>query len=214
MASCGVDHIAKQPDMTGYAWLQCLRSGPFAMSATCEKWLGLKNANHISVLVPVKTWYRTSDKPLVELMMTKFTDEYLRHYSNQFKSSATRLFVKHLVQIITKGNTRGPVIRKPFCMSWRHGGIKVMSPIRIITWWRHQMETFSALLAFVRGIHRSPMNSPRKGQWRGALMCSLICAWINGWVNNREAGDLKRHRTRYDATVMAQEILLDLSWKE
>ena len=29
---------------------------------------------------------------------------------------------------------------------------------------------------FVREIHRSPVNSPHKGQWRGALMCSLICA--------------------------------------
>ena len=43
---------------------------------------------------------------------------------------------------------------------------------------------------FVRGIHRSPVNSPHKGQWREALMFSLICARINGWVNNREAGDL------------------------
>ena len=28
---------------------------------------------------------------------------------------------------------------------------------------------------FVPGIHRSPVNSPHKGQWRGALMFSLIC---------------------------------------
>ena len=42
--------------------------------------------------------------------------------------------------------------------------------------WRHQMETFSALLA--------------KVQWRGALMFSLT--WINGRVNSREAGDLRR----------------------
>ena len=55
---------------------------------------------------------------------------------------------------------------------------------------------------FVRGIHRSPVNSPHKGQWRGALMFSLICAWINGWVNNREAGDLRRHRAYCDVTVM------------
>ena len=34
---------------------------------------------------------------------------------------------------------------------------------------------------FVRGIHRSPVNFPHKGQWRGALIFSLICAWINGW---------------------------------
>ena len=55
---------------------------------------------------------------------------------------------------------------------------------------------------FVRGIHRSPVNSPHKGQWRGALMFSLICVWINDWVNNREAGDLRRHRAHYDVIVM------------
>ena len=64
------------------------------------------------------------------------------------------------------------------------------------------METFSALLAIVRGIHRSPMNSPHKGQWRGASMFSLICAWINRVVNNREAGDLRRYRAHYDVIVM------------
>ena len=31
------------------------------------------------------------------------------------------------------------------------------------------------VLAFVRGIHRSAVNSPHKGQWRGALMFSLTC---------------------------------------
>ena len=56
---------------------------------------------------------------------------------------------------------------------------------------------------FVRGIHRSLVNSPRKGQWRRALLFSLICPWINSWVNNREAGDLRRHRTHYDVIVMA-----------
>ena len=55
---------------------------------------------------------------------------------------------------------------------------------------------------FVRGIHRSPVNSTHKGQWRGALMFSLICVWLKGWVNNREAGDLRRYRAHYDVTVM------------
>ena len=66
----------------------------------------------------------------------------------------------------------------------------------------HQMGTFSALLALVWGIHRSPVNSPHKGQWRGALMFSLMRARINGWVNNREAGDWRRHRTHYDVSIM------------
>ena len=54
----------------------------------------------------------------------------------------------------------------------------------------------------VRGIHRSPVNSRHKGQWRGALMFSLICAWMNGYANNREAGDLRRHHAHYGVIVM------------
>ena len=55
---------------------------------------------------------------------------------------------------------------------------------------------------FMRGIHWSPVNSPHKSQWSGAWKFSLICSWMNGWVNNRKAGDLKRHRTHYDVTVI------------
>ena len=69
--------------------------------------------------------------------------------------------------------------------------------------WKH----FPRYWPFVRGIHRSPVNSPHKGQWRGALMFSLICVWINGWVNTREAGDLRRYRVHYDVTVMAPVLL-------
>ena len=68
----------------------------------------------------------------------------------------------------------------------------------------------------MRGIHRSSVNSPHKGQWRGALMFSLICTWINGWANNREAGDLRPHSAHYDVTVMRRHrptLLLErLSW--
>ena len=71
-----------------------------------------------------------------------------------------------------------------------------------LAWWRHQMEIFFVLLAICAGNSPVPMNSPHKGQWRGALMFSLICVWINGWVNNRKAGDLRRYRAHYDATVI------------
>ena len=64
--------------------------------------------------------------------------------------------------------------------------------------WKH----FPRYWPFVRGIHRSPVNSPHKGQWRGALIFSLICAWINSWVNKREAGDLRRYHAHYDVSVM------------
>ena len=64
--------------------------------------------------------------------------------------------------------------------------------------WKH----FPRYCPFVRGIHRSPVNSPHKGQWRGTLMFSLICARTNCWVNNREVGDLRHHRSHYDVIVV------------
>ena len=67
---------------------------------------------------------------------------------------------------------------------------------------RHQMETFSVLLALVRGIHWSPVNSPYKGQWCGLLIISLICTWANGWVNNQEANDLRQRHAHFNFTVM------------
>ena len=75
-------------------------------------------------------------------------------------------------------------------------------------WWRHQMETFSALLALCAGNSPVTGEFPHKGQWRGALMFSLICTGINGWVNNHEAGDLRRYRAHYDVIVMTNRVLL------
>ena len=85
-----------------------------------------------------------------------------------------------------------------------------MLSLFLITWGWHVIQHddvikwtyFQRYWPFVRGIHRSPVNSPHKGQWRGALMFTLICAWINDWVNNRKADDLRRYRTHYDVTVM------------
>ena len=72
--------------------------------------------------------------------------------------------------------------------------------------WKH----FPRYWPFVRGIHRSPVNSPHKGQWRGALMFTLICARIKGWVNNRKAGDLRCFCTHCDVIVMYLHILLEI----
>ena len=62
------------------------------------------------------------------------------------------------------------------------------------------METFSRYWTFARGIHRSPVNSPHKGQWRRALVFSLIWAWMNrfckqswGWWFGTPSRPLWRH---------------------
>ena len=84
-----------------------------------------------------------------------------------------------------------------FCpRAWRGGAVPSFHDDVIK--WKH----FPCYWSFVRGIRRSPVNSPHKGQWRGTLMFSLIYAWTNSWANNRDAGDLRRHRAHYDVTVM------------
>ena len=66
---------------------------------------------------------------------------------------------------------------------------------------------------FVRGIHRSLVNSSHQGQWRGAVMFSLICACVNSRVNNRKAGDLRRHQTHYDIIVMnSNQVIVAWLW--
>ena len=53
---------------------------------------------------------------------------------------------------------------------------------------------------FVRGIHRSTVNSLTKAS--DAELWYFLWSRINGWVNNREAVDLRRHHAHYDVTVM------------
>ena len=82
----------------------------------------------------------------------------------------------------------------------------VMTLFLLESWWRHQMETFSALLAICA------RNSPVLGEFPAqrpvtrSLVFSLICAWISGWVNNREAGYMRRYRVHYDVMVMVSNV--------
>ena len=101
------------------------------------------------------------------------------------------------------GHVQRSCIQKHFPCRVFFGGIKaayngVKETHDDVIKWKH----FPRNWPFVRGIHRFPVNSPHKGQWRGALMFSLICAGINDWVNNREAGDLRRHRAHDEVIVM------------
>ena len=47
-------------------------------------------------------------------------------------------------------------------------------------------KNFPCYWPFVRGIHRSPVNSPHKRQWRGALMFSLI--FLNKRLSKQSCG--------------------------
>ena len=120
-----------------------------------------------------------------------------------------RIFLELYCNNTATSNATNPCDSMPLnfsIYSWVNDVLNIFwpTPLRYISVhddvikWTH----FPRHWPFVRGIHRSPVNSPHKGQWRGALMFSFICAWINVWVNNREAGDLRRHRAHYDVIVM------------
>ena len=76
----------------------------------------------------------------------------------------------------------------------------------VITW-KH----FPRYWPFVRGIHRSPVNSKQRGQWRGALVFSLICARLSkqwrGWWFETPSRPLWHHCN--GSLPMAEQ---DMSW--
>ena len=53
-----------------------------------------------------------------------------------------------------------------------------------LTWWRHQMETFSALLGICAGNSPATGDFPTQRPVTRSFMFSLICARINAWVKN------------------------------
>ena len=79
------------------------------------------------------------------------------------------------------------------------------SRVRVVSWWRHQMET--ALLALCAG------NSPVTGEFPAQRPVTrgfgvfFDLSLNNGWVNDREAGDLRRHRAHYDVTVVLRAVV-------
>ena len=71
--------------------------------------------------------------------------------------------------------------------------------------WKH----FPRYWPFVRGIHRSPVDSPLKGQWRGVLIFSLIfdkCQCFipphsRGWLQNSGVTISVRQRLTFHSLI-------------
>ena len=159
---------------------------------------------------------RLQSKPII--VMTS----HQRHRDSKLPPTLFKLTTKTAFLAFCERKPRGtdkspsqrPAMRKAFPSHDIIILLKVRSSISPIgklplSWWRHQMETFSAFLAICAGNSPVPAEYPHKGQWRRALMFSLICVWINGWVNNREAGDLRRYRAHYDVIVILLICLFD-----
>ena len=76
----------------------------------------------------------------------------------------------------------------------------------VLSLWRHQKETLSALLAICAE------NSPITGEFPAQRPVTRSFDVFfdlhpnNVWVNDREAGDLRRHRAHYDVIVMLHNV--------
>ena len=124
---------------------------------------------------------------------------YLGADQRKYQSFASLSFVRGIHRWPVNSPHKWPVTRKMFPIdgvsmdsSWRF--VRNRNCYHDVIKWKH----FPRYWPFVRGIHRSPVNSPHKGQRRGAL----ICAWTNGWANHQYDSDLRCHCAHYDVTVM------------
>ena len=71
-----------------------------------------------------------------------------------------------------------------------------------IAWWRHQMETFSALLVLCAGNSPVPGEFPAERPVTRSFDIFFDLRLNKSWVNNCEADDLRRYRAHYDVNAM------------
>ena len=76
-----------------------------------------------------------------------------------------------------------------------------------ISWWRHQVETFSPLLALFCGNSSFTGEFPSQRPVTQGVMFSLICQ-NKQLINNCDASYWRRHRVRYDVTEMSYGVAL------
>ena len=69
-------------------------------------------------------------------------------------------------------------------------------------WWRHEMETFFALLVLCAGNSPVTVEFPSQKPVTRSLDVFFDLRMNNGWINNRGDGDLRRHGAHYDVIVM------------
>ena len=108
---------------------------------------------HVAILQQIFAWYLQSlrsPKMLASPYVTQSTN-----------MSPVPIFPKHVVQSLCPPNLSTSRMVPHTFPKFTHDDVI-------------KCNNFPRYWPFVRGIHRSPVNSPHKGQWRGALMFSLI----------------------------------------
>ena len=89
-------------------------------------------------------------------------------------------------------------------------GLSISLSLDIVySWWHHQMETFSALLALWAG------NLAVTGDFFSQMpVTRSFKFFFISWANNQDAGDLRRHCAHYGAIVMfVDDIMIQMLGK-
>ena len=94
--------------------------------------------------------------------------------------------------------------------SWSWQGLERLSPDDVIKW-KH----FQRYWPFVRGIQRSPVKSPHKGQWRGALIFDdeRLSKQPWGWWFETPSHPFWCHRNDVKECEMGYLEIVSCQWK-
>ena len=88
-----------------------------------------------------------------------------------------------------------------------HTGSRDIGYGRLYAWWRHQMETFSALLVLCVGNSPVTCEFPSQRPVKRNFDDFFYLCLSKRLKNNREAGDLRRHSTHFDVNVMVLQYM-------
>ena len=126
---------------------------------------------------------------------TKWVPFYGRHFQRRFFFNEFFPFQFRFHFFIIIFRLQSTTIRRPLCqrfdaeqainhyLNWCCPRFITPHGVRDdVIKWKH----FPRYWPFVWGIHRSPVNSPHKGQWHGALIFTLICTdtvFIFPWLS-------------------------------
>ena len=165
-------------------------------------------------------------KPLLKPMLIQSTNAYMRQWGRWVKDGSAKQICKYCVNRLDQAAPWRFLlhIRTCVCRNWynpiiRNATFSIFHQIctnncflLCLPWWRHQMETFSALLAICVG--NSPVTSefPAQGPVMRSFGVFFDLRLDNGCVNNGDAGDLRHHRAHYDVTVMSTSAYENWPW--
>ena len=80
--------------------------------------------------------------------------------------------------------------------------LRVPNGFMCTSWWRHQMETFSALLTLCMTNPSVTRGFPSQRPVTRNCHVFFDLRLKKRWTNNRHTVDLRRHRPHYDVTVL------------